>query len=56
MAAVSCELCYTKSQKFIKRREGCEKETAPQREIKDGVEERTETDGKEERREERAVF
>lgn len=56
MAAVSCVLCYTKSQKFIKRRGGCEKETAPQREIKDGDEERTEIDGEKERREERAAL
>lgn len=56
MAAVSCVLCYTKSQKFIKRRGSCKKETAPQREIKDGDEERTEIDREEERREERAAL
>lgn len=56
MDAVSCVLCYTKSQKFIKRRWGCEKETAPQREIKDGDVERTEIDGEKEGREERAAL
>jgi len=56
MAAVSCVLCYTKSQKFIKRRGGCKKKTAPQREIKDGDEERTEIDREEESREERAAL
>lgn len=55
-AAVSCVLCYTKSQKFIKRRGGCTEETAPRREIKDGDEERTEIDREEERREERAAL
>ena len=56
VAAVSCVLCYTKSPKFIKRRGGCKEETAPQREIKDGDEERTEIDREEESREERAAL
>lgn len=56
VTAVSCVLYYTKSQKFIKRRGSCKEETVPRREIKDGDEERTETDREEERREERAAF
>lgn len=55
VAAVFHVLCYTKSQKFIKQRRGGKKETVPQREIKDGDEERTEMDREEEKREERAA-
>lgn len=56
VAAVSHVLCYTKSQKFIKRRGGCKEETAPQREIKDGDEEKTEIESKRVRRKEQRFW
>lgn len=55
-AAASHVLCYTKSPKFIKRREGCEEETAPQREVKEGDEGKTEIDREQESAEERAAL
>lgn len=56
MTAVSCVLCYTKSPKFIKQRGSCKKKTVPQREIKDGDEDRAEIYREGESREERAAL